>query len=196
MRAGAGAGSKFGICARLHRYCQSLYRSSLGNRGPHIHEALRLSPHDISAFWWMLFLGSAKSFLGADAEAVTWLRRSIDAQRNLPFTHFNLAAALAHLGRLDEGRPLPALDLRSILASRSADFASTHRATIRPTLPGASASMRGCAWPGCLRGDVGDGSFVSVWPDHGDFRSTPANGHSQDRRACLKKCQFQTLALR
>ena len=22
--------------------------------------------------------------------------------------------------------------------------------------------------------------------DHGDFRSTPVNGHSQDRRACLK----------
>jgi hypothetical protein len=29
-------------------------------------------------------------------------------------------------------------------------------------------------------------SFASVWPDHGDFRSTPVNGHSQDRRACLK----------
>src|SRR6476659_4953130 len=30
------------------------------------------------------------------------------------------------------------------------------------------------------------GSFASVWPDHGDFRSTPVNGHSQDRRAGLK----------
>jgi hypothetical protein len=29
-------------------------------------------------------------------------------------------------------------------------------------------------------------SFASVWPDHGDFRSTPVNGHAQDRRACLK----------
>jgi tetratricopeptide (TPR) repeat protein len=48
--------------------------------------------------------GCAKSFLGADAEAVVWLRRSIDAQRNLPFTHFNLAAALAQLGRLDEAQ--------------------------------------------------------------------------------------------
>jgi len=34
--------------------------------------------------------------------------------------------------------------------------------------------------------DVRWGSFASVWPDHGDFRSTPVNGHSQDRRACLK----------
>src|SRR5258708_21004678 len=33
---------------------------------------------------------------------------------------------------------------------------------------------------------VRNGSFASVWPDHGDFRSTPVNGHSQDRRACLK----------
>ena len=30
------------------------------------------------------------------------------------------------------------------------------------------------------------GSFASVWPDHSDFRSTHVNGHSQDRRACLK----------
>jgi hypothetical protein len=28
--------------------------------------------------------------------------------------------------------------------------------------------------------------IASVWPDHGDFRSTPVNGHAQDRRACLK----------
>src|SRR5439155_16654239 len=28
--------------------------------------------------------------------------------------------------------------------------------------------------------------FASVWPDHGDFRSIPVNGHSQDGRACLK----------
>jgi hypothetical protein len=29
-------------------------------------------------------------------------------------------------------------------------------------------------------------ALASVWPDHGDFRSTPVNGHSQDRWACLK----------
>jgi hypothetical protein len=34
--------------------------------------------------------------------------------------------------------------------------------------------------------NVRSGSFASVWPNHGDFRSTPVNGHSQDRRACLK----------
>jgi len=70
----------------------------------HIHEAVRLSPRDIGAFRWMMFVGIAKSQLGADAEAVVWLRRSIDANRNMPYTHFNLAAALALLGRLDEAR--------------------------------------------------------------------------------------------
>jgi hypothetical protein len=34
--------------------------------------------------------------------------------------------------------------------------------------------------------DVRIGSFASVWPDYGDFRSTPVNGHPQDSRACLK----------
>jgi hypothetical protein len=33
---------------------------------------------------------------------------------------------------------------------------------------------------------VGFGSFASVWPDHGDFRSIPVNGHSQGGRTCLK----------
>ena len=70
----------------------------------HIHEAFRLSPRDITAFRWMTFAGIAKLQLGADTEAVAWLRRSIDANRNVPYTHFNLAAAFALLGRLNEAR--------------------------------------------------------------------------------------------
>jgi TolB-like protein/class 3 adenylate cyclase len=70
----------------------------------HIHEALRLSPRDIFAYRWMLFVGFAKFWQGADAEAVVWLRRGIEANRNFPFTHFLLAAALASLGALDEAR--------------------------------------------------------------------------------------------
>jgi TolB-like protein len=71
----------------------------------HIHEALRLSPRDIFAFRWLAFVGYAKLFLHADAEAVAWLRRSIEANRNFPLAHFVLAAVLALLGRLDEARP-------------------------------------------------------------------------------------------
>jgi Flp pilus assembly protein TadD len=70
----------------------------------HVHEALRLSPRDIFAYRWIMFVGIAKLCHGADAEAVVWLRRSIEANRNFPFTHFLLAAALAWLGALDEAR--------------------------------------------------------------------------------------------
>jgi hypothetical protein len=52
----------------------------------------------------MGFVGVAKLQLGADEEAVAWLRRSIEANRNLPQTHFHLAAALALLGSLGEAR--------------------------------------------------------------------------------------------
>jgi TolB-like protein/class 3 adenylate cyclase len=68
----------------------------------HIHEALRLSPRDIFAYRWMLFVGIAKAQLGVDAEAASWLRRSIEANRNFPLAHFHLAEALALLGQLDE----------------------------------------------------------------------------------------------
>jgi tetratricopeptide (TPR) repeat protein len=70
----------------------------------HIQEALRLSPRDIFAFRWMTFVGAAKLLLGADTEAVEWLRRSIEANRNLPLAHFLLAAVLALLGSVEEAR--------------------------------------------------------------------------------------------
>jgi TolB-like protein/class 3 adenylate cyclase len=70
----------------------------------HTNEALRLSPRDIYAFRWMNGIGIAKSQLGADAEAVSWLRRSIEANPNQPMSHFLLAAALAQLGDLNEAR--------------------------------------------------------------------------------------------
>ena len=40
----------------------------------------------------------------SDKEAVDWFRRAIGVDRNLPNAHFYLAAALAHLGRLDEAK--------------------------------------------------------------------------------------------
>jgi tetratricopeptide (TPR) repeat protein len=70
----------------------------------HINEAFRLSPRDIFAFNWLLLIGYAKLQLNADAEAVSCFRRSIEANRNYPATHFALAAALVLLGSLDEAR--------------------------------------------------------------------------------------------
>jgi Flp pilus assembly protein TadD len=52
----------------------------------------------------MIVAGLAKLQLGADAEAVARLRRSIDINRNHFRAHFYLAAALALLGELDEAR--------------------------------------------------------------------------------------------
>ena len=70
----------------------------------HVLEALRLSPRDTDAFVWMMFAGLAKLHIGADEEAVARFRRSVEINRNHPRTHFFLAAALAHLGRLDDAR--------------------------------------------------------------------------------------------
>lgn len=70
----------------------------------HVQEALRLSPRDTFVFRWMTFVGVAKLLLGADAEAVVWLRRSIETYRDFPLPHFLLAAALALLGQLDQAK--------------------------------------------------------------------------------------------
>ena len=70
----------------------------------HVLEALRLSVRDVGAFRWMFFVGAAKLQLGANAEAASWLRRSIEANPNYPLAHFWFAAALGLLGALDEAR--------------------------------------------------------------------------------------------
>jgi tetratricopeptide (TPR) repeat protein len=70
----------------------------------HVLEALRLSPRDTVISTWFLHVGSAKAFLGKYEAALSWLRKSIDANRNNPWSYFYLAASLAHLGLLDEAR--------------------------------------------------------------------------------------------
>ena len=96
----------------------------------HIQEAFRLSPRDIYAYWWMVFVASAKLQLNADAEALIWLRRSIEANPNWPLSHFLLAATLTLLGSVEEAKAAAqtglALDpsftlrrLRSLAASTS-----------------------------------------------------------------------------
>ena len=42
--------------------------------------------------------------INADAEAVAWLRQSVEANRNTTLVHFVLAAALALLGHVDQAR--------------------------------------------------------------------------------------------
>ena len=50
----------------------------------------------------MTFAGIAKNRLGSYEQAVAWCRRAIEANRNYPLPNFELAAALAQVGRLDE----------------------------------------------------------------------------------------------
>jgi TolB-like protein/class 3 adenylate cyclase len=70
----------------------------------HVAEALRLSPRDTMAYIWMTNAGNAKNNLGSYERAVAWFRRAIEANRNNQLAFFQLAAALAQLGRLDEAR--------------------------------------------------------------------------------------------
>ena len=95
----------------------------------HIVEALRLSPRDVFAHRWMHIAGMAKIQVGADAEAVAWLRRSIEANRNFPPAHFWFAAALGLLGLLDEARSAvkvglavdPSFTISRLLVTQSSD---------------------------------------------------------------------------
>jgi tetratricopeptide (TPR) repeat protein len=70
----------------------------------HVLEALRLSPRDVHAYLWFFNVGFAKACLGRCEEALPWLRKSIDANRNNAWAYFHMAACLARLGRLDEAR--------------------------------------------------------------------------------------------
>jgi tetratricopeptide (TPR) repeat protein len=70
----------------------------------HVLKALRLNPHDTFAYQWCSIAGRAKLYLGKEEEAVAWLRRSIETNRNYPLSHFFLAAALARLGQLPEAQ--------------------------------------------------------------------------------------------
>jgi TolB-like protein/class 3 adenylate cyclase len=92
--------------APAHGYI-GLAKSFLGRGSEtqaHVDEAFRLSPRDILAHQWLTIAGSAKVFLGRDEEAVSRLRRAVEANRSFPATHFYLAVALARIGRLQEAR--------------------------------------------------------------------------------------------
>jgi tetratricopeptide (TPR) repeat protein len=92
--------------------------------------------------------GHAKLHLGKEEEAVTWLRRSIEANRNYPASRFYLAAALAHLGRLPEARSEAEAGLAlNPVFSISRVRAITQRVTIRLFSPDANTSTTDCARP-------------------------------------------------
>ena len=71
----------------------------------HVTRAFQLSPRDNRAFTWMINAGVAQSYLAADEAAVHWFKRAIETNPNVAaFVYIYLAAALAHLGRIEEAR--------------------------------------------------------------------------------------------
>jgi tetratricopeptide (TPR) repeat protein len=70
----------------------------------HVLEALRVSPHDTEAGFWVAYIAVAKLHLGAYEEALDLYRRSNELNPNYATGRFNLAATLVELGRIDEAR--------------------------------------------------------------------------------------------
>jgi tetratricopeptide (TPR) repeat protein len=111
----------------------------------HISEALRLSPRDTLAHIWMGVAGLARLHLGNYEQAVAWFRRAIEANRNYPDAYFQLAAALAQLGRMDEAHSvvkaglalIPAFSISRARAARTARSDDpTYLAQLEPILEG------------------------------------------------------------
>ena len=69
----------------------------------HMQEALRLSPRDTVAYLG-LCLSVSPSCGSAPTPKRLFGSPELEANRNYPFAHFHLAAALAHVGELDEAR--------------------------------------------------------------------------------------------
>ena len=113
----------------------------------HVQEALRLSPVDTNAYQWIYIAGLGKQQIGAGEEAVSRFRDPVEANRNNPLTHFfSPRPWRCSAGWMRRGPPRKQ-DFRSIRPSLFAGTAQAHRPTIRPTSPGASASLTACARP-------------------------------------------------
>jgi adenylate cyclase len=67
-------------------------------------DALRVSPHDTEASFWVAYIALAKLHFGAYEEALDSYRRSNELNPNYATGRFNMAATLVELGRLDEAR--------------------------------------------------------------------------------------------
>jgi tetratricopeptide (TPR) repeat protein len=100
----AGRADIGGAARRAHRIVDQRGDRLRWHARTLVGEALRLSPRDTLAYIWMTYAGTAKNLFGTYELAIAWFQRAIEANRNFPFTHFSLAAALAQLSRLDEAR--------------------------------------------------------------------------------------------
>ena len=112
IAAGAGDRSKSRWSARLCGPGACIHRRGTKTEA-YVSEALRLSPRDAHLYLWFYHIGTSKAYFGEYAQALFWLRKSIDANQNHPWAFFYSAACLAHLGRLDEARQEESAGTRS-----------------------------------------------------------------------------------
>ena len=87
-----------------YRTWQDFYRPRRRNRGPHRRGPCASARAIRSAYTWLTTWAWRRTISASCEQAVAWCRRAIEANRNYPQAHFQLAAALAQLGRLDEAR--------------------------------------------------------------------------------------------
>jgi TolB-like protein/class 3 adenylate cyclase len=122
----------------------------------HIAEALRLSPRDTLAYIWMSIAGDAKDHLGSWEQAVEWFRRAIEVNRNYPTVYFNLAAALALLGRLGEAHSAvrAGLALNTAFSISRARAARTARSDNPTYLAQLERILEGMRKAGCRRSEA------------------------------------------
>jgi TolB-like protein/class 3 adenylate cyclase len=91
----------------------------------HVQESLRLSPRDPWTYIRLLIVGLAKSVLGRPDEAISWLRQSIESNRNFSLSHFTLAGTLATVGQMEQARSEVAAGLALDPQFTIASFRST-----------------------------------------------------------------------
>ena len=151
MRTGVGAGPKSGARSCNDRVGEVSHRSQRGNRGAYPGGTPSQPARYVRLRRGCRSRATAKLFLGSDEEAVTRFRGALSLNRNNPYTNFLLAAALAHLGRLDEAQAAvqaglalnPQFTLRRYRAGAASDNPTFWRS--------ASASSTACARRACRR---------------------------------------------
>ena len=81
-----------------------LYEGHPEETESHELEALRASPRDTDAYFWVGWMAEAKLYLGAYEDALNLCHRSIELNRNYPTRFTYCAAILVQLGRLDKAK--------------------------------------------------------------------------------------------
>jgi TolB-like protein/cytochrome c-type biogenesis protein CcmH/NrfG len=81
-----------------------LHLGSLDEAVAYCEHAIRLSPAVDGAYWPLTAIAHVHVIRGEYEQAISWAKRSISSNPSFVCTYWMLAAANAHLGRMDEAR--------------------------------------------------------------------------------------------